>query len=249
MKRLCMILLPLLLLFAACDLRNRQPSENFIPAEPRPQTQPTQIDPTETELPVPTGIGGITTVFEEKGTYTDAEGTAWSYVYRLPFVDLASRDAATCNQEIDRDFRTVIAAQFAKMDRLEPLTVSTVDYDKWENGEILTLVLRQVDAEGGETRTYYSLLSNGDLARREDLLLQAELVPETFDRVLEEQVTAWYTSQYEDAELGYTAWLQRTVNDLNQVRMHLDKEGRLEVLFLNHAPDGSVDWQELIIEP
>ena len=228
-----------LCLLCGCDLRNRRPSSEFIPA-----TQPTESTaPPETESVPPTETAPVKKelrvldVYSKNGTYIDGDGRTIRYSYLVPMVDSDSDFAAACNTEIDKLYRAPADEQLALMDARKPLTVDRIDYETHLIDNVLTLyvTLHGVDAADdsysvysfdkrtGKEADHKTLLKLGGFEDEESFLVQAA-----------QAIQARFEKDYADQqdELGYDDALDRTLREDNygvEMPMHLDKEGRLVI--------------------
>ena len=232
-------LLSVLLLLAGCDLRNRQSSENFIPAgtaaAPRETVAPA-ADPTENQ-PVTVPGQTVKTVWSVRGTYKNTYPPI-DYSYELPFIDLGGSYAAGCNREIDNRFGIPARESVQKMERFEAPDVKTIRFWTYTKGEVLTLWVERTDPDGAVSHGVYSVLEqNGEKPTAADFcsaagIAEEELLPR-LKAIVEQKVAEKCGAQWDPDDVACRTVLTRTLmqlTDPNALRLYLDQSGGLVAL-------------------
>lgn len=261
MKKLIPVLLAVLLLAATgCDLRNRQPSSDFIPAThatdttyesgtPRPTEEKTEPPTAERQLT----RHSIRTVVSENGSYTDVYGRSWDYDYLLPFVDYPSIEASRCNDEIEKDYNKVIKEQLKLVDTQEPLTAMKIDYACYYTGELVTLHVAMQLADGTIQHSVYCFRSDGTFSTNAEILEavwvdEADFLSAVYDYLVTEYVKL---NADKKNEVTYSQYYDKTVqqaDDLESLSIYADEEDNMHVLADMYAADGGVTQIEFEVK-
>ena len=238
MKRLMLVLLALLLL-SGCDLRNRQDSANYIPTgtdQSEPGTESAQAPPEETLPSLPSVGGGvIKEIYKTSGTFYSG-GSELSYSYRIPFIDLQGSYVDGCNYEIDRRFRQAARDAEAAMERYETPEVLSIDYTAGFFGDVVSLEITQIDAEGRSSFAVYNFdKQTGAGVERQQLLdaggFTAEQMDELLRQAAEEEFRRQFGSQEELSPVAFSDALERTLElDPASVTLFLTSDGQIRAM-------------------
>ena len=155
MKRLLPLLLVLLLVLTACDLRNRQSSEDFIPTGTMSQNVGWNAGG-ELDTREPMERSTVKTVQFWQGEIPLTEPVR-SYSYQLPFIDLDGAQAAGCNQEIEERFGLLITQSLEAMERFEDPILERLSYSSFVKSGILTLRVDWVEFDGMTSTAWYTV--------------------------------------------------------------------------------------------
>lgn len=251
MKKLMILLLAVaLLVTAGCNLRNRRPSSEFVPATHAAETQHASdaTDATEDTTP-PSSERQLTrhsvrTVVSESGTYTDIYGRNWSYEYRLPFVDFPTSEVSDCNDEIEKTYNKVIKEQLKLVEAQEPLEATMIDYACYYTGELVTLHVAIQRSDGTVQRSVYCFRSDGTMATNAEILSavwvdEADFLEKVYDRLLKEYEELNKNDTY---NVTYSKYYDKTVqqaDDLEALSIYADEEDNLYVLAKMYTADGA----------
>lgn len=252
MKKMMIFLLALLMLAAmGCNLRNRQPSENFIPATHAPETTHEAGATNATEETVESTAErqltrhSVRTVVSETGSYTDIYGRQWSYEFHLPFVDYPSIEASDCNAELERIYNKEIKEQLKLVDALEPMSVPYIDYECYYTGELVSMNVLMMRSDGSTQRSVYCFRSDGTMATNAEIL-KAVWVEETdfLAKVYDILVTKYVELNANDSHnVTYSKYYDLTVqqaDDLEALSIYADEEDNLHVLAKMYDANGGV---------
>ena len=249
MKRLLPILL-IVFLLTACDLRNRQDSEDFIPDD--------SDLPAWTGWTVPTfDPNGVQPQSQTVKTVKDFSGElpygfeGDDYIYQLPMIDLAGAYAAGCNQEIENRFGSLIEQSMDAIEKYETPILAQLTFNSYVRSGILTLCIRRVDTDGETVTAYYTVdEKTGEAVSLADLFSAAGMSGDPFG-IVNEAVTELFTKRFgslEGAEDDVTTALNKTMAALSPLtanRMHLTEDGSLAVDFELFAPNGGISLEEI----
>lgn len=257
-KRLIVLAVLLVVLLSGCDLRNRKPSEDFIPASHAIRTAAPHE---ETEEPVETVNDvkeltrhSIRTVFTESQTFRDIYGNDWTYDYRLPFVDFPTMEASRCNNEVDRLYRRQISSQKTLAETGQPLTVPKIDYECYYTGALITLNVWEETTEGEVNRTVYCFRSTGTMATATEILEAVWIEPEDFLDELQSMVKKQYKKENKDYEddVSYQRYLDATlamIENVDDVTLYADAEDNVFALVKMFDAKGVATQIEFEVDP
>lgn len=251
MKRLIVLLLVLALLSAlcACDLRNRQNSEDFIPTESG-GALPDVTVPTANDPAAPAEHSVVKTVLFYEGEI-HATDPLRSYSYSLPMIDLAGTEAIACNLEIEERFGELIRQSLSENERWREPILERLSYSSFTMDGILTLRIIRQDLDGSVLEAWYTVdAADGDAVTVRQLFKTARIdgSPEqTVEQAAEDRFRELYGSPA-DPDPAWTTALTRTREEILPLtvnRMHLTEDGRLTVAVMLYAPDGGSSVEAL----
>lgn len=252
MRRLFVLVLVLSLLLAlsACDLRNRQNSEDFIPTgsgEAFPGWLPDQgEDPASSEFEQST----VKTVLAYEGEIPMSMPPR-SYSFQLPMIDLGGAEAMACNQEIEERFGPLIQQSLEAIERYEDPIMVELGYSSFIQDGILTLRIVRRDLEDGETEAWYSVDAETGEAVTVEMLFSAADVSGSPDQVLQETVEKRFQARFGvPNNAAVTTAFNRTLDALFPLtvnRMHLTESGNLIVAVEFFSPDGDSSVETLLL--
>ncbi len=258
-KYLILLLAAVLLLAAGCELRNRQPSANFIPATHAPETThgagESKATEAETEPSVERTLTrhSVRTVVSETGSYTDHFGTQQSYEFTLPFVDFPSEDVAACNDEIESVYNKAIKEQKKLIEAQEPLDVYYVTYSCYYTGEMVSLNLYMVHTDGTMDRSVYCFRDDGTMATNAEILAaswvdETEFMSRVYDYLQQKYVEL---NEADSHNVTYSKYYDMTVqqaDDLEGLSIYADEDYNIHVLANMYTADGGVSQIEFKVD-
>lgn len=253
MKRLILILMLLALLLTACDLRNRQSSEDYIPTgsgSPRADWTPRESSLPGQEAEKTT----VKTVLSYDGEIPMTEPIR-TCSYRLPLIDLGGAAAVACSQEIEDRFGGLIRQSIEAVENWQTPILERLSYSSFTLADILTLRIDRLDLDGSMQEAWYTVDAvSGEAVTVERLFRAAGLSGEPTELVNEavRQLFArrFGTAGSSDAEAPYYTALNETLAELSPLtvnRMHLTEAGKLVVAVELFAPDGGSSVETLTL--
>ena len=257
MRRGVLCLLPALLiclLLSACDLRNRQSSEDFVPEGEYTDAGIPEANPgSNLPLPVQGETECVKIVLSESGEYIYTN-PAISYSYELPFIDLSGSHAVGCNQEIEAGFGKAIRESLSRMEERQEPIVETVRCSSYIFGSVLTLRIERVDVDGSRSEAIYSL----DRATGEKVTTEAFCAAAGLDRsqlkarlelAVEERlrVLAPSTDPEDPDFVRALAQTKSLLGDPDKLDYYLDSNGKLVCIAEIFTPGGGDGMEELHI--
>ena len=239
------LILALLLLagLSACELRNRQSSEDFIPSgtaasAPRWTNAGSAPDPA-----IPQERSVVKTVLSYEGEIPGSY-PARGYSYSLPMIDLGGGEAMACNQEIEERFGSLIRQSMEAMERWQDPILERLSYTSYTLEGILNLRIDRQDLDGGAQQVWYAVdAASGEAVTVERLFAAAGIEGEP-QKTVEAAAEAAFRARYGDPAAPDAAWTtaltktQAELLPLTANRMHLTEEGGLVVAVELFAPEG-----------
>lgn len=220
MKRLILCLLAALLL-TGCNLRNRQDSRNFIPTGgSKEETRPVVPSSSAKEEDPPILSSPVKEIKALEGSYVYG-GETIEYKFYLPYLDLSGAHAVGCNAEIEEGYGEPIRAAEKAMENRELPALREVDYETWQYGDVLCLLIYRVETESGERHEslYTVNARTGGAVTAEEVLTAAGMTEEAYRERLHDAVAAFYeqafTPFYDPEDFHYIEGLNGTLELLN----------------------------------
>ncbi len=256
MKKLIILLLAAaLLVTAGCNLRNRQPSSDFIPVTHAPETTHGAGETKATEETAEPTVErqltrhSVRTIVSESGSYADIYGRQWDYEYHLPFVDFPSVEASECNSELENIYNKEIRAQMKLVNAGEPLEVVTVDYACYYTGEMVSLNVAMLRSDNTYQRSVYCFRSDGTMATNAEILEatyveQTEFLSRVYDYLQKKYVEL---NENDSHNVTYSKYYDLTVqqaDDLEGLSIYADEDYNVHVLANMYTADGGVSQIE-----
>ena len=276
-KLLAMILtLSMVLVLAACDPaapvsepeQEEQPSTGeFLPDEQlqsaadQAQTESAPEEPAEedvTEDMPGVGVGTVESYWYESdagsGQYTDSVGNEMSYTYAVPAFNVDSPDASAMNEELEAVAGTVIEEMKAAETDGYSLMYTSVDYEAYQNGDIVSLLLiMNTDIEVIEYHVFNLNVVTGERASGAEMALYAGMDEAAF---VEAAMTATETKFQEmysglEEELGefydeqYAKTMSADVFSLS-APMYLNGEGKICIIARIYALAGASYYDHIL---
>lgn len=258
-KHIILSVLFLLLLCSGCQLKNRQPSSDFVPS-----THATREAPEETETQPSDATAepaakvltqhSIRMIASEEDSYVDIYGNTWKYTFRIPFVDYPTREVSDCNNEIDKHFRQIMDAQKKLVTSGQPLKTSRIDYECYYTGNLITLNIHTENTDNTLERTVYCFRSDGTMAVGSEILKAVWMDEEDFLAKLRELLEARYIKENAaDIEVvTYDTNLQKTLDQVttaDEITLYADAEDKIFVLIPLYDARGGSSQIELEVKP
>lgn len=253
MKRLIPILMLLALLLTACDLRNRQSSEDYIPtgsASPRADWTPREsgLPGQETEKTT------VKTVLSYDGEIplTEPKRTC---SYRLPMIDLGGAAAVACSQEIEERFGGLIRQSIEAVESWQTPILERLSYSSFTLADILTLRIDRLDLDGSMQEAWYTVDAVSGEAVTVERLFRAAGLSGKPTELLNEAVQELFARRFGTAadsntQAPYYTALNETLEALSPLtvnRMHLTEAGKLIVAVELFDPDGGSSVETLTL--
>ncbi len=227
---------------SGCQLRNRMSSQYAIPDSiPTGDT----AAPTESTAaaPVPSPENSqqdkkVKELVTQEGEYTGFTGSSFTYSYHLPYIDIAGAYANTCNWTIDQQFGQVVNDQLQRIAVGDAITVDSIAYQYYVNGDILTLHITQHYMSGRQDSTFFNVCcADGSKAEASQLLAQAGIEEAEFSALLGQALEKLYDTRYGSQQstnaLMYGTQKDKTLAESNlttDCQMYLSQDGKLVVL-------------------
>jgi len=255
MKRGILLLLAVLFLLTACDLRNRQSSEDFVPTGTEaPGTAASWISGNDNEPFLPQERSAVKTVLAYDGEIPLTQ-PAELYSYRLPMIDLDGAQAVGCNLEIEERYGALIDQSLQAMERYEDPILQRLSYTSYVIGEVLTLRVDRLDLDGSASSAWYTVNAKTGEEVSVAMLFAAAGIEGDQKTVIADAVTELFvrhfgTANTTSADSPYSTALFKTQDALSPLsanRMHLTEAGRLTVKFELFSPNGGSTIEELVL--
>ena len=181
---------------------------------------------------------------EESFEYTDNNGNSYSASYRIPSINLDSEDAEEANEEItDKytpDFEKAEQESAARIG----LTCDSLDYEKFENEGVLSVVIRRVYYSHAVDYSVYNFNANSD-----DVAKAAKLSAEEVQEALKKELEKDYVSKYKNAKPeNYEENLEKTLSEdnLGKAMIYLGKDGKLTAICKEYASVGAGEFSVVL---
>ena len=257
MKR-AVCLLAVLLLLAGCSLRNRRPSEDFVPGVPQTDPPAAQSEDASGE-PAPATAPAIArsavrTVLQESGTVPGSDG--FEYRYEIPVLDLPDAYAAGCNREINERFEAPARDALEAIAEGRIPEIRSVTYAWDVRDTVLTLRLTRIDAAtGADYRGIYSVnAETGAKVTLAEFCRAAGIAEDAFGVLLRQDVEKKFRElvrdRYSEDQTEYTTALTLTLSWIAEpasLPMYLTEDGKLSVTVSISDPGGGISTEELLL--
>ena len=252
MKQIIALALALLLLagLSACDLRNRQSSEDFIPSGTADNTPRWTGSGSSPDPVVPQERSVIKTVLSYDGEIRSIDPPR-SCSYRLPMIDLGGAEAMACNQEIEERFGALARQSMEAIENWQDPILLRLDYSSFTQDGILTLRIDRQDLDGAVQQAWYAVdAASGDAVPVQRLFAAAGVKGEP-QKTVEEVAEAAFRARFGAPASPDAAWTtaltktQEALLPLTANRMHLTEDGGLIVAVELFAPDGGSSVEAL----
>lgn len=127
----------LLTLLCACEQRTERTESSGEEPTSNPVTQGT-----EKTLPEKTKEIGVNELYNEEGRDTSDDGFPYNYSFHVPQIEDDTPDAAAINQEIASSYGKIARECMESVQNKETPYCSSVEYEIFRSGDILSLVLQ-----------------------------------------------------------------------------------------------------------
>lgn len=241
--RIMLPILALMLLLGGCNLQNRRPSSDFVPAtEATEATRPPETEPTEPTREAVTETASPEVAVREtvnlSGSYMDRYGKKYEYSFHVPYIDSESGYAQGCNREIDTTFGRPVEAARKAMEEQSPLEIRSVDYTTRLRSGMLTVYVTMYDTENEKIRAVYTLdQKTGEAVESARMIAWAELSEEEFLSDAEAAIGAAHMALYNPDgtadPVKYEAARGKTLAEgvvSAQMPLYIDEDDRLVLL-------------------
>ena len=187
---------------------------------------------------------------EESFEYTDNNGNSYSASYRIPSINLDSEDAEEANEEItDKytpDFEKAEQESAARIG----LTCDSLDYEKYENEGVLSVVIRRVYYSHAVDYSVYNFNSKtGDALSGSDVAKASKLSWDEVTETLRTELEKDYVSKYKTSKPEkYEENLEKTLSDdnLGSAMLYLGKDGKLTAICKEYASVGAGEFSVVL---
>lgn len=187
---------------------------------------------------------------EESFTYTDHNGNAYDTVYRIPSINMDSKDAEAANEEISEKYLTDFEKAERECAALTSLTCEKLDYEKFENDNVLSVVIRRVFFSHAVDYSVYNFHAvTGVELSSEGVMKSVNITPEQAQELLKKQLEQDYVSKYKTAQPEkYEENMEKTLSDdnLDQAMYYLGKDGVLRAICKEYASVGSGEFSVVL---
>lgn len=216
-----------------------------------PVEEPAEEPEEEEDGPSLNGIAGDADGYwyEEdagSGEYEDGVGNQESYSYSIPAFNVDSADAALLNSQIASDCDVYVQEMLDNEAQKASLSVYSLDYEAWLNGEIASILVTAKRAESDivEYHTYNLNVVTGAKATGADLIAALGLDEDSFTAAAQQAASDQFEALYGGMESDefYKEQYDKTMSADAfglTMPMYLDGSGRLCVIARIYALAGA----------
>lgn len=187
---------------------------------------------------------------EESFEYTDNNGNSYSASYRIPSINLDSEDAEEANEEITDKY----TPDFEKAEQESAvrigLTCDSLDYEKFENEGVLSVVIRRVYYSHAVDYSVYNFnAKTGSSLGSDDVAKAAKFSTEEVQEALKKELEKDYVSKYKNAKPeNYEENLEKTLSEdnLGKAMIYLGKDGKLTAICKEYASVGAGEFSVVL---
>ena len=187
---------------------------------------------------------------EESFEYTDNNGNSYSASYRIPSINLDSEDAEGANEEITDKYTPDFEKAEQESTARIGLTCDSLDYEKFENKGVLSVVIRRVYYSHAVDYSVYNFnAKTGDSLGSDDVAKAVKLSAEEVQEALKKELEKDYVSKYKNAKPGnYEENLEKTLSEdnLGKAMIYLGKDGKLTAICKEYASVGAGEFSVVL---
>ena len=242
-KRIIMLLLAAMmaLSFCACDTYYNINVST---------TEEDTTEPPSTKPAYETGV--YTTVAkEETFEYTDRAGNVYNTTYLIPRINLVGADADMINKEItEKYYKDFIAAENEQANR-SSLTCDSLGYERFINGNVLSVVIKRVYYSHSVDYTVYSFNTSTCTLLDSKGVVTAigKSYPEVKDKIRAE-LEKDYVNKYNTANppQNYKENYEKTLSDDNmeKAKIYINEKGKITAVCKEYASVGNGEFAVVI---
>ena len=242
-KRIIMLLLAAMmaLSFCACDTYYNINVST---------TEEDTTEPPSTKPAYETGV--YTTVAkEETFDYTDRAGNVYNTTYLIPRINLVGADADMINKEItEKYYKDFVAAENEQANR-SSLTCDSLGYERFINGNVLSVVIKRVYYSHSVDYTVYSFNTSTCTLLDSKGVVTAigKSYPEVKEKIRAE-LEKDYVNKYNTANppQNYKENYEKTLSDDNmeKAKIYINEKGKITAVCKEYASVGNGEFAVVI---
>lgn len=213
-------------------------------------TEEDTTEPPSTKPAYETGV--YTTVAkEETFDYTDRAGNVYNTTYLIPRINLVGADADMINKEItEKYYKDFIAAENEQANR-SSLTCDSLGYERFINGNVLSVVIKRVYYSHSVDYTVYSFNTSTCTLLDSKGVVTAigKSYPEVKDKIRAE-LGKDYVNKYNTANppQNYKENYEKTLSDDNmeKAKIYINEKGKITAVCKEYASVGNGEFAVVI---
>ena len=213
-------------------------------------TEEDTTEPPSTKPAYETGV--YTTVAkEETFDYTDRAGNVYNTTYLIPRINLVGADADMINKEItEKYYKDFIAAENEQANR-SSLTCDSLGYERFINGNVLSVVIKRVYYSHSVDYTVYSFNTSTCTLLDSKGVVTAigKSYPEVKEKIRAE-LEKDYVNKYNTANppQNYKENYEKTLSDDNmeKAKIYINEKGKITAVCKEYASVGNGEFAVVI---
>ena len=213
-------------------------------------TEEDTTEPPSTKPAYETGV--YTTVAkEETFDYTDRAGNVYNTTYLIPRINLVGADADMINKEItEKYYKDFVAAENEQANR-SSLTCDSLGYERFINGNVLSVVIKRVYYSHSVDYTVYSFNTSTCTLLDSKGVVTAigKSYPEVKDKSRAE-LEKDYVNKYNTANppQNYKENYEKTLSDDNmeKAKIYINEKGKITAVCKEYASVGNGEFAVVI---
>ena len=213
-------------------------------------TEEDTTEPPSTKPAYETGV--YTTVAkEETFDYTDRAGNVYKTTYLIPRINLVGADADMINKEItEKYYKDFVAAENEQANR-SSLTCDSLGYERFINGNVLSVVIKRVYYSHSVDYTVYSFNTSTCTLLDSKGVVTAigKSYPEVKDKIRAE-LEKDYVNKYNTANppQNYKENYEKTLSDDNmeKAKIYINEKGKITAVCKEYASVGNGEFAVVI---
>ena len=213
-------------------------------------TEEDTTEPPSTKPAYETGV--YTTVAkEETFEYTDRAGNVYKTTYLIPRINLVGADADMINKEItEKYYKDFVAAENEQANR-SSLTCDSLGYERFINGNVLSVVIKRVYYSHSVDYTVYSFNTSTCTLLDSKGVVTAigKSYPEVKEKIRAE-LEKDYVNKYNTANppQNYKENYEKTLSDDNmeKAKIYINEKGKITAVCKEYASVGNGEFAVVI---
>ena len=213
-------------------------------------TEEDTTEPPSTKPAYETGV--YTTVAkEETFEYTDRAGNVYNTTYLIPRINLVGADADMINKEItEKYYKDFVAAENEQANR-SSLTCDSLGYERFINGNVLSVVIKRVYFSHAVDYTVYSFNTSTCTLLDSKGVVTAigKSYPEVKEKIRAE-LEKDYVNKYNTANppQNYKENYEKTLSDDNmeKAKIYINEKGKITAVCKEYASVGNGEFAVVI---
>ena len=213
-------------------------------------TEEDTTEPPSTKPAYETGV--YTTVAkEETFDYTDRAGNVYKTTYLIPRINLVGADADMINKEItEKYYKDFVAAENEQANR-SSLTCDSLGYERFSNGNVLSVVIKRVYYSHSVDYTVYSFNTSTCTLLDSKGVVTAigKSYPEVKEKIRAE-LEKDYVNKYNTANppQNYKENYEKTLSDDNmeKAKIYINEKGKITAVCKEYASVGNGEFAVVI---